>query len=99
MTDAIVGYKNLIAQTNQFVQAFEALKLFSDRVGADTSLSTAFAAAAATTGRSDLSAANFDNFKRAVDVVTALLESTASQTTTNDVNTGGKAVLAFYQLL
>lgn len=94
MTDTISFYRNLVAQTNQFVQAWEALRLMHDRIGSDSFLSGKAAASAQATGRTDLTAADFDNFKSAVDVVQALLDSTNVA-----VNTGGTVKLAFFKLL
>lgn len=94
MTDTVNFYRTLVANTAQFVQAWESLKLMSDRIGADSYLSGQAATSAQAAGRTDLTAAEFDNFKAATDLLTALLNSNSTQ-----VNTGGSVKLAFYKLL
>lgn len=94
MTDTISFYRNLVAQTNQFVQAWEAIKLMHERIASDSTLSTKAATSAQANGRTDLTAADFDNLKSAVDVVQTLLDSTNVA-----VNTGGTVKLAFFKLL
>ena len=99
MTDTTVFFRAVVAQATQFTKALEDLKLLADRIGADSALSGKTATAAQAGGRADLTAADFDNFKIATDLLTSLLNTTAGQSITNQVNTGGKAVLAFYKLL
>ena len=94
MTDTVTFYRNLVSQVGQFVNAFENIKLMADRIAADSALSAAAQASAQATGRTDLYAADFDNFKSAVDLLTNTLE-----TSNAGVNTGGKVVLALYKLL
>lgn len=94
MTDTVTFYRSLVSQTNQFVQAWEALKLMHDRLLADSFLPGQAATSAQASGRTDLTAADFDNVKNAVTVVQTLLDSTNAA-----VNTGGSVKLAFYKML
>jgi len=94
MTDTVSFYRGLVIQVGEFVRAFEQLKLLSDRIGADSALSSQAAVSAQQGGRTDLSAADFDNFKTATDLLASTLESSNV-----GVNTGGKVVLAFYKIL
>lgn len=94
MTDSVTFYKTTITQVTQFVQIWENLKLIADRITADSFLSGQAATAAQAGGRSDLTAANFDNLKAAIAVVETLLENT-----NGSVNSGGAVWLAFYKMM
>lgn len=94
MTDTRTFLGQVVAQTTNFVQAFEQLKLLADRISADSALSVNTAAAAQSAGRTDLSAADFDNFNSAMQ----LLETTLTNSSTS-VNTGGSVRLAFYKII
>lgn len=94
MTDTTSFYRGVISATTQFINAFEDLTLLADRIAADSSLSSNAAASAAASGRSDLTAANFDNFRLAVNLLNGVL--TNSSTSVPD---GGTVRLAFYQLM
>lgn len=99
MTDTTTFYREAVSAAKQFVNAFENMKLISDRIKADSFLSGQAATAAQAGGRSDLTAASFDNLQIATDLITSLMNTTSGQSVTNAVNTGGKAVLAFYKIL
>ena len=96
MTDATNFTRQLVMQVGAFVNAYEDLKLMANRIASDTALSGLAATAAQTSNppRKDLSAADFDNFKSAMDVLEALLGSSNPS-----VNTGGTVRLAFYKLM
>ena len=93
MTDTVTFYRNIIAQTNQFIQAYEAMALLADRISSDSSLSAAAAASANASGRTDLSTADFDNFNSAVDVIVTLMNSHNSGVNAATVK------LSFYKML
>jgi hypothetical protein len=94
MTDTRSFFKAVVDGSNAFVAAVETLELLADRISADTALSTNTAATATASGRADLSAANFDNFKLAVQQIKALMDNTNA-----GVPNGGTLKLSFYQLI
>lgn len=94
MTDATNFYRTLISNVTQLISALESCKLMADRITADSAMSTKAAAAAQTGGRSDLAAADFDNFNAAIQVLETLLNNANAS-----VNTGGSVRLAFYKLM
>src|SRR4051812_31571152 len=99
MTDTTVFYRTVIAQVTQFVKAYEDLKVLSDRIAADSALSGQAATAAQAGGRSDLTAASFDNLKVAADLIESLLSANTGANVPVSINTGGKVKLALYKLL
>ena len=66
MADATSFYRNLIAATQTYINALQALQTFQDRLASDANLSTAAAAAAQAAGRNDLAKADFDNVAAAI---------------------------------
>ncbi len=94
MTDTVAFYRNVVAATAQFINAFEALTLLADRIAADSALSTATAQTAQGVGRTDLTAANFDNFRLAVNLISNKLNASDAS-----VPNGGTVRLSFYQLI
>lgn len=94
MTDNNTFLQQLIVSTNNFILAFEQMKLMADRIRADSAAATNLAAAAQTRGRTDLIIANFDNLNNAMQ----LLETTMNNPNAG-VNTGGAVELAFYQII
>lgn len=75
MTDPINFYRTVISQVTAFVGAYENLLLISDRISADSSLSTSAAAAANSGGRADLTIADFDNLNNAIKSIQTRLGS------------------------
>lgn len=96
MTDTRAYLQQLILGVNNFLLAFEQCKLLADRIAADSNLSTATAQSAQTQipARTDLSAADFDNFNAAMQLLEATLNGTNAS-----VNTGGSVRLAFYKII
>ncbi len=94
MTDTTSFFRNVVSASTQFIAAFEAMILLADRIAADSALSTATATAAQAGGRSDLTAANFDNFRLAVNLLNTKLHAPDAS-----VPNGGNVVLSFYQLM
>jgi hypothetical protein len=94
MTDATTFYRTVISNTQQFITAYENLRLIQDRIASDTALSSAAAAAAAQGGRADLAAADFDNLKLAMDQL-----ETFMNTVNGSVPTGGVLKLAYYKVI
>jgi hypothetical protein len=93
MTDTTTFYRLIIAQVNQFVQAYENILLLSDRISADSSLSAALAASANAGGRTDLTTASFDDLNNAVKSVQTRLNS-------NDSSVNAATVkLPFYKVI
>ena len=99
MTDATAFLNFCVTTSQQFNHIYEDLKSISDRIGADTFLSTATAAAAQNTGRKELVAADFDNLKVVIDLLTTLLNATNNQVITVVENTGGTVKLGFYKMI
>jgi hypothetical protein len=93
MTDAITFYRQIITQVGQFTQAADQVRLISDRIGADSTLSAKLAQAAQAGGRTDLQTADFDNLKAAIDAIENLLNSNSPGVNTATVK------LAFYEIL
>jgi hypothetical protein len=75
MTDTTTFYRTIIGQVSQFVAITDEMRLISDRIGADSSLSSKLAASAQAGGRTDLTVADFDNLKAAIDAIDTLLNS------------------------
>lgn len=94
MTDTRTMVSLIVAQTQQFITAFENIELMADRIAADSTLSTALAASASSIGRTDLTAASFDNFRLATQQIRTMLESPNAS-----VPTGGEMVLAYYAIM
>jgi hypothetical protein len=93
MTDATTFYRNIVAQVTQFTTSADQVRLISDRIGADSTLSAKLAQAAQASGRSDLATADFDNLKAAIDAINNLLNSGSPGVNTATVK------LAFYEIL
>lgn len=94
MTDTVTFFRAVVAGTNQFIAAYENLQLLADRLATDSSLSTNTAAAANAGGRTDLNAANFDNFRLAALQIAALMNASNA-----NVPNGGDFKLSFYQIV
>lgn len=99
MTDTITFYRTVVSQATNFIQAYTILKASMDRIAADSNLSTSAAAAAVAGGRADLTAAKFDNLQAATALVTSLLNAQTGGNVTVTINTGGKVVLAFNDMM
>ena len=93
MTDTTTFYRQIVAQMTQYTTANDQVRLIADRIAADSSLSAALAQAAQAGGRTDLTTADFDNMKAAIDAVSNLLNSSAPGVNTATVK------LAFYKML
>jgi hypothetical protein len=91
-------FNQTVQQVSLFVNALENLKLISDRIGADSSLSAALATSAGSAGRSDLSTGDFDNLKAAIDCIASLLDSNTTGFTAPSVN-AATVRLPFYTLI
>jgi len=96
MTDATNFVRQLVIQLTAFDSSYQDLRRMAQRIADDSFLSgqAATAAHGSILKREDLSAADFDNFKAAMDVIDALLSSTNPS-----VNTGGNVRLAFDKLM
>jgi hypothetical protein len=99
MTDTTAFLNLCVSTVQQFNKTLGDLRSISDRIASDSSLSTATAAKAAGTGRSELTAADFDNLKVVIDLVDTLLDKTNGQTVSVNVNTGGTVKLGFYKMI
>lgn len=99
MTDATAFLNLCVATSQQFNRVLEDLKSISDRISADTALSTATALAAQGTGRKELTAADFDNLKVVIDLLGTLLNATNGGNVPVAVNTGGTVKLGFYRMI
>ena len=99
MTDTTAFVNFCVATTQSFNRVYEDLKSISDRIGADSALSTNTATAASKTGRSELTAADFDNLKVCIDLMTTLLNASNGGNVPVSVNTGGTVKLGFYRML
>jgi hypothetical protein len=99
MTDTTAFLNLCITATQKFNQTYEDLKSISDRIGADSALSTNTATAASKTGRSELVAADFDNLKTVIDLLTTLLNASNGGNVPVTINTGGTVKLGFYKIL
>ncbi len=75
MTDAVSFYRQVVGQTQQFLAAYQGIRVLADRIAADSALATAAATAANAGGRSDLTTGDFDRFKTATDAITTALAS------------------------
>lgn len=93
MSNTITMLNGIVLTVTQFIAAHEDLKLISDRIGADSSLSAALAAQAAKSNRTDLTTADFDNLKAAIDAVTAFLNSHSNLVNSDTVR------LPFYKVM
>jgi hypothetical protein len=99
MTDTTAFLTLCVSTAQKFNSVYEDLKSISDRIGADSALSTNTAAAAQNTGRKELVAADFDNLKVVIDLLTTLLNSNNGGSVPVNVNTGGTVKLGFYRML
>ncbi len=99
MTDTTAFLSMCVATSQQFNRVYEDLKSLADRIAADSALSTATAVAAQNTGRKELTAADFDNFKVVIDLLGALLNASNGGSVPIVVNTGGMVKLGFYRML
>jgi hypothetical protein len=99
MTDTTAFLNFCIATCQQFNLALENLKSISDRIGADSSLSTNTATAAQKANRTDLATADFDNLKAVIDLLTTVLNATNGGNVPVAINTGGTVKLGFYKIL
>ena len=99
MTDTITFYRSIVSQVTQFIATVEQMQLISDRIGADSAMSAALAASAATGGRADLTTASFDNLKVVIDLVTTLLAAQNGGNVPVAINTGGTVKLGFYKIM
>ncbi len=99
MTDTAAFLTLCVSTTQAFNRAYEDMKSISDRIGADSALSSATAAMAQATGRKELSAADFDNLKVCIDLLGTLLNASNGGNVPVAVNTGGTVKLGFYKML
>lgn len=99
MTDTTAFLNFCVSTTQQFNRNLEDLKSISDRIGADSNLSTNTATAAQSTGRKELVAADFDNLKACIDLLTTLLNAINGGNVSVTINTGGTVKLGFYKIL
>ena len=99
MTDATSFFQTCVGVCRTMNQNLEDLKSLSDRIGADTTLSTAAANAAKAAGRTDLSAADFDNLKVCIDHLQNLLNAINGGNVPVNINTGGTVKLGFYKII
>jgi hypothetical protein len=99
MTDTTTFLNFCVLTCQNFNRTLEDLKSISDRIAADSALSTNTAATAQKTSRTDLTAASFDNLKVCIDLVTTVLNSTNGSNVSVAVNTGGTVKLGFYQMI
>jgi len=84
--------------TQNFQLTFEEMTAVADMIGAVSSLSTQLATASAGSNNV-LTAANFDDWVVAVNLVKSLLDKVNGNSVSVTINTGGKVVLAFNRLL
>lgn len=89
----------IVNTVQNFTLAFEQLKLISDRIGADSAISTALAATAQSGPRKDLQTADFDNLKVVIDLVSTLMAAQNNGNVPVAINTGGAVKLGFYKVL
>ena len=99
MTDTTAFLNFCVSSCQTFNKNLEDLKSISDRIAADSALSTNTAAAASKTGRSELVAADFDNLKVCIDLVVNLLNAINGGNVPVSVNTGGTVKLGFYKMI
>ena len=99
MTDTTAFLNFCVSTCQQFNRNLEDLKSISDRIAADTALSTNTALAAQNTGRKELVAADFDNLKVCIDLMVSLLNATNGQNIPVVENTGGTVKLGFYKMI
>jgi len=99
MSDANVLLNDIVAWTRRYAEDLEHMRTISDRIGADSAMATNLAAAATKAGRTDLVAADFDNYKICVDLDRTLLNSSNGSTVSVSINTGGTVKLGFYKIL
>ena len=99
MTDAASFFSTCVGVCRVMNENLEDLKSLSDRIGADTALSAAAANAAKAAGRTDLSAADFDNLKVCIDHLQSLLNAINGGTVPVNINTGGTVKLGFYKII
>jgi hypothetical protein len=99
MTDASFFFQTCVNACRVMSQNLEDLKSVSDRIGADSALSSETAAAAAKVGRTDLTAADFDNLKVCIDLMQDLLNAINGGNVPVSVNTGGTVKLGFYKII
>jgi hypothetical protein len=99
MTDASSFFQTCVGVCRVMNENLQDMKSISDRIGADTSLSSKAAAAAGTAGRSDLTAADFDNLKVCIDLLQNLLNAVNGGNVPVSVNTGGTVKLGFYKII
>ena len=99
MTDATSFFQTCVGVCRVMSQNLEDLRQISDRIGADSALSGEAAAAAATAGRTDLKAADFDNLKVCIDLLQELLAAVNGDSVPVSVNTGGTVKLGFYKII
>lgn len=94
MTDALTFHRNVVSASATLMNAIEQCQLLQDRLLAESGLSAAAAAAASASGRTDLQAADFDNFKLAMTQLLSFLDAVNA-----GVPTGGTLRLAFYKMM
>lgn len=99
MTDTTAFLNFCVTTSQSFNRILEDLRSISDRIAADTALSSATAQAAQATSRKELTAADFDNLKVCIDLVGALLAAKNNDTVSVVVNTGGSVKLGFYRMI
>lgn len=99
MTDYTSFLNFCVSKTQAFVNDLEDMKTISDRIAADSSLSTNTALAAQNTGRKELTAADFDNLKVCIDLMVSLLNASNGQSVPVVENTGGMVKLGFYKMI
>ena len=99
MTDASSFFLTCVGVCRAMNENLQDMKSISDRIGADTALSGEAAAAAATAGRTDLVAADFDNLKVCIDLMQTLLNAINGGNVPVSVNTGGTVKLGFYKII
>jgi len=93
MTDTTLFFRNVAARVADFINTLDDVKLLADMIATDSFLSGQAATAAQASNRKDLTAADFDNFNAAVQLLTTTLNSINPS-----VNTGGAVKLAFYKM-
>ena len=99
MTDASSFFQTCVGVCRVMNENLVALRSISDRIGADSALSTEAANAAKNAGRSDLTAADFDNLKVCIDLLQELLAAVNGDSVPVSVNTGGTVKLGFYKII
>jgi hypothetical protein len=99
MSDAVAATSLCINAANQFNTVYASLKSVSDRIAADSYLSSQMADAAKKMNRPDLTEADFDNLKVCIDLLTDLLNALNGENVPVVVNTGGAVKLGFYKMI